>query len=133
METHYLDTHVGKVQYRRGGAGPDLVYLHSANGEGEGLLLLDVLAERYDVVAPMFPGFGDSEGLDQIDDMEDAIHGHAKILGDRRRVEQSVAEKKRGHDVTGAVRHVRVFFDPHHRDQSPTFDQNILDRVIPCP
>jgi pimeloyl-ACP methyl ester carboxylesterase len=72
MEVAFLDTHVGKVQYRRGGAGPTLVYLHSANGEGEGLELLDRLSEHHDVVAPMFPGFGDSDGLDQIDDMEDA-------------------------------------------------------------
>ena len=74
METLYADAHIGKVQLRRGGSGPALVYLHSANGEGEGLLLLDLLAERFDVVPPMFPGFGDSEGLDQIDDMEDATH-----------------------------------------------------------
>jgi pimeloyl-ACP methyl ester carboxylesterase len=72
VETLYADAHVGKVQLRRGGSGPGLVYLHSANGEGEGLMLLDLLAERFDVVAPMFPGFGDSDGLDQIDDMEDA-------------------------------------------------------------
>ena len=72
METLYADAHVGKIQYRRSGSGPALVYLHSANGEGEGLLLLDLLADRYDVVAPMFPGFGDSEGLEQVDDMEDA-------------------------------------------------------------
>jgi pimeloyl-ACP methyl ester carboxylesterase len=72
VETLYADAHVGKIQLRRGGTGPALVYLHSANGEGEGLWLLDLLAQRFDVVAPMFPGFGESEGLDEIDDMEDA-------------------------------------------------------------
>ena len=89
METLYVDTHVGKVQYRRGGTGPVLVYLHSANGEGEGLLLLDVLAERFDVIAPMFPGFGDSEGLDQIDDMEDATF-HLLDLFERLDVERPI-------------------------------------------
>jgi pimeloyl-ACP methyl ester carboxylesterase len=89
VETLYADAHVGKVQYRRGGSGRALVYLHSANGEGDGLLLLDLLAERYDVVAPMFPGFGDSEGLDQIDDMEDATF-HLLDLFERVGVERPI-------------------------------------------
>jgi pimeloyl-ACP methyl ester carboxylesterase len=68
-----VQTHVGKVQVRRGGSGAPVVYLHSATGEGEGLALLDELAATYDVIAPMFPGFGESEGIEQIDDMEDAV------------------------------------------------------------
>ena len=68
-----VQTHVGKVQVRRGGSGAPVVYLHSATGEGEGLALLDELAASFDLVAPMFPGFGESEGIEQIDDMEDAV------------------------------------------------------------
>jgi pimeloyl-ACP methyl ester carboxylesterase len=67
-----LPTRVGKVQVRRGGTGAPLVYLHSAMGEGEGLPLLDGLAGSFSLVAPVFPGFGESEGIEQIDDMEDA-------------------------------------------------------------
>jgi pimeloyl-ACP methyl ester carboxylesterase len=73
LTTELVQTHVGKVQVRRGGAGEPVVYLHSATGEGEAMLLLDELATTYDVVAPMFPGFGESEGIEQIDDMEDAV------------------------------------------------------------
>ena len=80
MEAVFLDTQVGKVQLRRGGAGPVVVYLHSAQGEGEGLALLDLLADQFDVVAPMFPGYGESEGLDQIDDMEDATFHLLDVL-----------------------------------------------------
>ena len=87
METLFLDAHVGKIQYRRGGSGPALVYLHSASGEGEGLELLDLLAARFDVIAPMFPGFGDSDGIDQIDDMEDATF-HLLDLLDRLDIER---------------------------------------------
>jgi pimeloyl-ACP methyl ester carboxylesterase len=76
----YIDTNLGKIELRRGGAGPSLVYFHSASGEGDGLELLDRLAERFDVVAPMFPGFGESEGLDQIDDMEDATFHHLDLF-----------------------------------------------------
>ena len=73
ITTELLQTHVGKVQVRRGGSGDPVVYLHSATGEGEGLLLLDELAAEFDVIAPMFPGYGESEGIERIDDMEDAV------------------------------------------------------------
>jgi pimeloyl-ACP methyl ester carboxylesterase len=67
-----IATGVGKIQVWRGGQGAPLVYLHSTLGEGPGALVLEKLAGRYDVVAPQFPGFGESEGIDQIDDIEDA-------------------------------------------------------------
>lgn len=67
-----MTTAVGEIEVRRAGSGAPLVYLHSAVGEGEGLLLLDALASDFEVVAPMFPGFGASEGIERIDDMEDA-------------------------------------------------------------
>ncbi|MDQ1373979.1 MAG: hypothetical protein QOJ09_1317 [Actinomycetota bacterium] len=73
VTTELLQAHVGKVQVRRGGSGAPVVYLHSATGEGEGLALLDELATDFDVIAPMFPGYGESEGIEQIDDMEDAV------------------------------------------------------------
>lgn len=70
-----LSTQVGKVQVFRGGVagGPPVVYLHSAQGESSGLLLLEKLADWADVTAPVFPGFGESEGIEQIDDVEDAV------------------------------------------------------------
>jgi pimeloyl-ACP methyl ester carboxylesterase len=67
-----VTTPAGEIELRRQGSGPPLVYLHSAVGEGEGLALLDDLAAGFDVVAPMFPGWGESEGIERIDDMEDA-------------------------------------------------------------
>jgi pimeloyl-ACP methyl ester carboxylesterase len=71
-----LSTQVGKVQVFRGGvagSGASVVYLHSAQGETPGLLFLERLADSFDVVAPVFPGFGESEGIDEIDDIEDAV------------------------------------------------------------
>lgn len=76
----YVDTHLGKVEVRRGGQGPSIVYLHSATGEGEGLDFLAGLADHFDVIAPMFPGFGESEGIEQIDDMEDATFHHLDLF-----------------------------------------------------
>ena len=68
-----IDTAVGKVQVWRAGTGAPIVYLHSAMGEGPGLAFLEELAGTNDVVAPVFPGFGESEGIGEIDDMEDAV------------------------------------------------------------
>lgn len=77
-----IETRLGPIQVRRGGAGRPIVYLHSAAGEGIGLGWLGDLAEYGDVIAPMFPGFGDSEGIEQIDDIEDATF-HLLDLFDR--------------------------------------------------
>src|SRR5439155_10928208 len=75
-----LSTAVGKVAVARGGAGRPVVYLHSATGEGAGFGLLEELADSFDVVAPVFPGFGESEGLDAIDDVEDAAFHVLDVL-----------------------------------------------------
>ncbi len=77
-----VGTSVGKIQLRRGGSGEPVVYLHSASGEGAGLEFLDQLARDSEVYAPMFPGFGDSEGIESIEDMEDAVF-HLLDLFDR--------------------------------------------------
>lgn len=82
-----MTTRVGEIQLRRLGAGSDVVYLHSAAGEGEGLQLLDELATTFEVLAPMFPGFGESEGIEQIDDMDDAVF-HLLDLLDRLSLQQ---------------------------------------------
>jgi pimeloyl-ACP methyl ester carboxylesterase len=68
----FFDTPVGKVSVLRGGAGRTLVYLHSASGETTHAALEDLAAD-HDVVVPVFPGFGSSEGIERIDGMEDAV------------------------------------------------------------
>lgn len=72
-ETTFVQTHAGKIEVRRAGGGKPIVYLHSAMGEGADLPLIDALAATHELIAPMFPGFGESEGIEQIDDMEDAV------------------------------------------------------------
>jgi pimeloyl-ACP methyl ester carboxylesterase len=75
-----VDTAVGKVQVWRAGVGAPIVYLHSAMGEGPGLAFLEELAASNDVVAPVFPGFAESEGIGEIDDMEDAVFHTLDLL-----------------------------------------------------
>ncbi|HEX4541176.1 MAG TPA: alpha/beta fold hydrolase [Acidimicrobiales bacterium] len=75
-----LSTNVGTVQVLRAGAGDPVVYLHSAMGEGAGTLFLEDLADEREVVAPVFPGFGESEGIESIDDMDDAVFHLLDVL-----------------------------------------------------
>jgi pimeloyl-ACP methyl ester carboxylesterase len=82
LDTGTIDTAVGSIEVHSGGRdGPaPLVYLHSAQGEGPGMALLEELADTRQVVAPMFPGFGASEGLALIDDIEDAAFHLLDVL-----------------------------------------------------
>ena len=68
----YVEAPIGKIQLWRGGSGPTLVYLHSAGGEATHPAL-DQLTESFEVVVPVFPGFAESEGIDEIDGVEDAV------------------------------------------------------------
>jgi pimeloyl-ACP methyl ester carboxylesterase len=72
----------GTVEVHRGGHGGPvpLVYLHSAQGEVPGLGMLEELATDREVAAPVFPGFGSSEGLEGIDDIEDASFHNLDVL-----------------------------------------------------
>jgi pimeloyl-ACP methyl ester carboxylesterase len=81
VEHGTLATDVGTIEYQRGGTGPTLVYLHSATGEGPGLEFLTEAADHFDLVAPVFPGFWESEGIDQIDDMEDVAFHLLDVFG----------------------------------------------------
>jgi pimeloyl-ACP methyl ester carboxylesterase len=73
LHEEFVAAPLGKIQVFRGGAGAPLVYLHSAGGEAPGVPVLEALAEHFEVIAPIFPGFGESEGIDEIDGMDDAV------------------------------------------------------------
>ena len=73
LHDEFVAAPLGKIQVFRGGAGAPLVYLHSAGGEAPGVAALEALAERFEVLAPIFPGFGESEGVEEIDGMDDAV------------------------------------------------------------
>ena len=74
-----LETPVGVIQLTRAGSGPPIVYLHSAAGETTNPAL-ETLAADHTVYAPVFPGFGESEGLEHIDGMEDAVFHLLDVL-----------------------------------------------------
>jgi pimeloyl-ACP methyl ester carboxylesterase len=75
---------VGRVTTAKGvtaevhtrGSGHPLLWLHSAGGLYPSEPLLDLLAERYLVYAPVWPGFGEDATEGALEDMLDfALHG----------------------------------------------------------
>jgi pimeloyl-ACP methyl ester carboxylesterase len=68
-----VNVHGVSVQLLRGGSGPPLLYLHSALGEVSWLPFHDLLSRHFDVFAPAHPGFGASDGLDRMQDVEDLV------------------------------------------------------------
>ena len=71
--TETIDVRGGRfhVQLQRAGAGEPLLYLHGIEAEDGWPEFLGLLAQRFDVIAPVHPGWGDSTGLEHIDDMVD--------------------------------------------------------------
>jgi pimeloyl-ACP methyl ester carboxylesterase len=60
-----------KIEVVQAGKGRDLLFLHGAGGHMPNDPLLAALATRYRVSAPLLPGYGRSEGEDDLRDMLD--------------------------------------------------------------
>jgi pimeloyl-ACP methyl ester carboxylesterase len=71
IRTAKIQTRHALVQYFEGGSGPDLVFLHGHAGLAEDSPFLAALARRFHVVAPLLPGYGDSEDAASVRDMLD--------------------------------------------------------------
>jgi len=77
MNSRTIVTRKGiQSELREAGDGAPLVYLHGAGGLLAQEPLLDRLAERYHVYAPIWPGYGEEATEDLIEDMLDfTLHG----------------------------------------------------------
>ena len=77
MQTRHIETAKGtKLRVFEAGRGEPLVFFHGAGGLFAENPFLDTLAERYRVLAPEWPGFGESQGEELLEDMLDfALHG----------------------------------------------------------
>jgi pimeloyl-ACP methyl ester carboxylesterase len=73
----------GAVKFRvlSAGRGPALVYLHSFHDRSSWPPLLERLAERFTVHAPLHPGVQGSEGVEQLDDVVDLGLAYDELLG----------------------------------------------------
>lgn len=68
------------IQMLKGGSGDPVLYLHSAGGEMRWLPFFEQLAQHYTVYLPAHPGFGQSEGLEKIDSMEDLVFHYTDLM-----------------------------------------------------
>lgn len=73
MESRIVETAGGRTKIRvyEGGDGPPLCFLHGAGGLFRDDAFLAALATRFRVVAPVLPGYEDSEGSDNLRTMQD--------------------------------------------------------------
>jgi pimeloyl-ACP methyl ester carboxylesterase len=65
---------------RRGGSGPTLLYLHGAGGSGNVVGFAESLSERFDVILPDHPGFGESDLPGWLDNIHDAAYFYLDLL-----------------------------------------------------
>ena len=56
-----------QIELRQGGNGPPLVYLHGAGGLRGWPVYLEELSKRFTVYAPLHPGWGQSTGMEHLD------------------------------------------------------------------
>jgi pimeloyl-ACP methyl ester carboxylesterase len=77
MKARAIETRRGiRCRVFEAGSGPPLVFFHGAGGLLRDNPFLDELARRHHVLAPEWPGYGESTGEDQLDDMLDfTLHG----------------------------------------------------------
>ncbi|MGR3425636.1 MAG: alpha/beta fold hydrolase [Sagittula sp.] len=78
METIELDNAPTRVW--RQGAGAPLVFLHGIERHMAALPFLQKLAETYEVIAPELPGFGDTGGADNLEDIADLVLKMRRVL-----------------------------------------------------
>ena len=77
-----------RVSVKRGGAGEPLLFLHGATGAAKVLPFMERLAERFDVIVPEHPGFGDSDDPSWLENIADLAYFYLDFLAaqDLRRV-----------------------------------------------
>ena len=68
------------IKLMRGGSGAPLLYLHGASGAGTWLPFMESLAERFDVIVPEHPGFGDSDSPDWFDNIHDLAYFYLDFM-----------------------------------------------------
>jgi pimeloyl-ACP methyl ester carboxylesterase len=68
------------IEVLEAGDGPPLLFLHGAGGVPAWTGVLPLLSERFHVVAPLLPGYGQSTGLEFLDDHLDLILHQFDVL-----------------------------------------------------
>src|SRR5437868_4687556 len=69
-----------RVSLLRDGSGPPLLFLHGAGGGRGWSPFLASLSERFDVIAPDHPGYGQSETPDWLDNIHDMAFFYLDLI-----------------------------------------------------
>src|SRR2546423_6733087 len=69
-----------RTHYRRGGKGMPLVFLHGASGAPVVLPFMEKLAERFDVIVPDHPGYGQSDEPEWLENIHDVGYFYLDFL-----------------------------------------------------
>jgi pimeloyl-ACP methyl ester carboxylesterase len=81
VTTEVVDVRGIEITLHRGGRGEPLLYLHSASAEATVWNeVFELLAQRYDVIVPVQPGFPGSGGLDRIQNVGDLVLHYVDLL-----------------------------------------------------
>lgn len=80
IKEEFLDLENGRLRIRRKGQGQPLIYLHGSHGMTVWLPFLDELAQRFEVIAPDHPGFGQSEASSSMDNIADLARIYLQLL-----------------------------------------------------
>lgn len=80
MRTETIQLDDCNLAVRRTGSGHPLLWLHGTDGLAEWPAILDRLAERFEVIAPDHPGFGDSTIPEWMDDISDLSYLYLDLL-----------------------------------------------------
>ena len=68
-----------KVDLFKGGTGKPLLFLHGISGL-EWTPFLERLSTKHTVIAPRSPGFGESTGIELLDDVMDVVFFYLDLL-----------------------------------------------------
>jgi pimeloyl-ACP methyl ester carboxylesterase len=69
-----------KVHLRRGGAGKPLLFLHGASGAPVILPFMEKLAQRFDVLVPEHPGYGQSDEPGWLENIHDMAYFYLNFI-----------------------------------------------------
>jgi pimeloyl-ACP methyl ester carboxylesterase len=80
VSEEFLDLPGGRVHVLRGGVGEPLLFLHAAGGAGQWLEFHELLAQRFEVIAPDHPGFGGSDEFAEVEAMDDLVYHYLDVI-----------------------------------------------------
>ena len=77
---HFLEIDGCRTHYRRAGQGQPRVFLHGAGGMPMVLPFMEKLAERFDVIVPDHPGYGQSDEPEWLENIHDVAYFYLDFL-----------------------------------------------------